>query len=99
MLTVSVEDCGRALVKLIVADVKVHEEVAGRPLQVSSTEPRFTAVGVTVTENVPVCPCLRVAEFGFTIRVKFGGGGTTPGIPLYSYAPISTTAAGKPVAF
>jgi len=99
MLTVRVEDCGLALVKLIVGDVKVHDAVAGRPLHVSSTEPRFAAVGVTVTENVPLRPCRMVAEGGLTVRVKLGGGGTTPGIPLYSYTPISTVATGEPVAF
>jgi hypothetical protein len=99
VLIVRVDDCGLALVKLITEDEKVHDTVAGRPLHVSSTEPESVAVGVTVTENVPLCPCRMVAEDGFTVRVKLGGGGTTPGMPLYSYTPISMIAVGKPVAF
>ena len=84
MLTVSVDDCGLVLVKFIEDEEKVHDALAGRPPHVSNTDPRFVAVGVTVTENVPLCPCRAVTEDGFTVRVKSGGGGTGVGTPGYS---------------
>jgi hypothetical protein len=84
MLTVRVEDCGLAFVKLIVEEEKVQDAVAGGPPHVSNTEPKFAAAGVTVTENVPLCPCRTVTEDGFTARVKSGGGGTGVGTPGYS---------------
>ena len=81
MLTVRVEDCGLAFVKFTVEGEKLQEAVAGTPLHVSKIEPRLASVGVTVTENVPFCPCRTVTDVGFTARAKSGGGGTGVGTP------------------
>ena len=84
MLTVRVEDCGSADVKFITDGEKVHDVFPVRPPHVSSTEPKFAAVGVTITENVPLCPCSTVEEGGLTVTVKSGVGGGIAGAPASS---------------
>jgi hypothetical protein len=81
---VKVEGWEATVVKLITEGDRVHDAFAGRPLHVSSTEPKFAAVGITVTENVPLWPCLTVEEEGFTVTVKSAGGGGSAGVPAYS---------------
>jgi hypothetical protein len=76
-----------------------QDATAGSPPQLSSTEPKPLAVGVTVTVNIPFCPCLNVADEGLTARLKPAGGGGGVGTPAYSYTPISMIALLSPFAF
>src|SRR5271170_745382 len=68
VLTVMVEDCGLDDVKLTKEGEKVHDAFAGKPLHTNATEPKFAAVGMTVTDIVPLCPCSTDTEEGFTVR-------------------------------
>ena len=96
---VRVAVCGFVVVKFITAEEKAQELVAGSPLQLSSTVPKFVAVGVTVTDTVPLWPVATVIEDGFAATLKLAGIGGGPGVPRYSYTPISTIALLRPFAF